>query len=77
MLLHDNMRPHMMGLTQPMLTTLKFEVLPDLVYNLDLSPCDYEVFSSLKKFLEGIHFFIDEEVKKWVNKWMLQIGAEF
>ncbi len=54
------MKPHTVGLTQPMLMTLKFKVLIHPGYNLDLSSCDYEVFGLLKKFLEGKCFSIDE-----------------
>ncbi len=51
-LLHDNGKAHMAGLTQSMLMTLKFKVLTHPAYNSDLSPCDYEVFRPLKKFMK-------------------------
>ncbi len=57
--------------------TLKFEVLAYPVYNPDLSLYDYEIYDSLKKFLEGKHFYFDKEVKKVVKKWMLQVRKEF
>ncbi len=76
-LLHDNIRSHMARLTQSILKILKFKVLMHPVYSPDLSLCDYEVFSSLKKFFEDNHFSIDKEVKKAVREWMLQTGAEF
>ncbi len=60
-----------------MLMIQKFEVLMHSVYSLDFSPCDYEVFGSLKKFLEGKHFSTDTEVKKVIEEWLLQVGAEF
>ncbi len=46
-------------------------------YSLDFSPNDYEVFGSLKKFLEGKCFYTDKEVKKEDKEWMLQLRAEF
>ncbi len=49
-----------MELTQSMLMTLKFEVLMYPAYNPDLSSGDYEVFGSLKKFLEGKCFSISK-----------------
>ncbi len=64
MLLHDNMRPHVGGLTQSMLTTLKFEVLAHPVYSLNLSLCDYEVFGSLKKCLDGKLLFTNKEANE-------------
>ncbi len=73
MLLRDNAKPNMAGLTQLMLTTLKFKVFALLVYIPDLNSFDYVVLSLLKKFLEGKCFFTDEEVKEW----MLLVGAEF
>ncbi len=51
----------------PMLTTLKFEVFTLPAYNQDLSPCDYEVFDLLKKFLE-VNIFLLTEVKKVVKE---------
>ncbi len=60
-----------------MFTTLKFEVFMHPVYSPDLSACDYDVFGSLKKFLEGKCFSTDKEVKKVVKEWMLQVSAEF
>ncbi len=75
-LLQDNERP-MVGLKQSVLITWKFKVLAHPTYRLDLSPCDYEVFRSLKKFLEGKHFCTVKEAKKVVKEWMLQIGAGF
>ncbi len=61
--IYDNERPHMVGLTQSMLTTMKLKVFTHSVYSPDLRPCDYEVFSFLKTFLEGKHFSTDIEVK--------------
>ncbi len=81
MLLCDNMRPHKAGLTQLILTIMKFEVLMHLSYSPDLSLCNYEVFSSLKKFFlgggGGERFLIDEEVKKVAKEWRLQVEGEF
>ncbi len=74
-LLH-NMRPHTAGLTQ-LCWRHKFKVLALLVYRTILSLCDYEVLGSLKKFLNGKCFSIDKEVKKSVEEWMLEIGADF
>ncbi len=76
-LLHDNTKPHRAGQKQSKLMKLKFEVLVHPVYNPDLSPCGYEVFGMLKKFLEGKCSSIDQEVKKVVKEWILQVGAEF
>ncbi len=67
MLLHDSKRPHIVGLTQSMLIKLKFKVVTH-PYGPDLSPCDYEVFGLLKKFLEGKCFSTDKEVKKVVTE---------
>ncbi len=76
-LLHDNAKPHTAKLTQSILNTLNLEVLIHPPYSPDLSPCDYAVFGSLKKHLEGKRFSTDDEVKKAVKEWMLQVGAKF
>ncbi len=60
-----------------LLTTLKFEILIHPAYNPDLCPSNYEVFGALKKFLACEHFSIDEEVKKVIREWMLQVGMEY
>ncbi len=61
MLLHDNTRPHMAGLTQLMLTTLKFEVLIRVANITDFS---VEVRNSendpyFSRFLYGVLTFSD------------------
>ncbi len=61
-LLHDNARTHMVGLTRLMLTTLEFEVPAHPAYSLNLSPCDYKILGSLKTFLEGKRFSPDKVV---------------
>ncbi len=67
-LLHDNTKPHMVGLTMSILMTLKVEVFTHSVYSPVLSLSDYEVFGSLKKFLEGKCFSTNEEVKNVVKE---------
>ncbi len=67
-LLHDSTKLRMVGLTQSMLRTLKFEVLTHPAYSSDFSPRGYEVFDSLKKFFEGKRFSTDGEVKKCWQK---------
>ncbi len=74
LLLHDNTRPRVAGLTQLTLTALKFGDLKHPVCSSDLSSCDYEVFGSLKKCLEGKCFSTDKEIKKGDKEWM-DIGS--
>ncbi|XKL62912.1 hypothetical protein PGB90_002745 [Kerria lacca] len=76
-LLHDNARPHMAGLSQSMIHGFGWEILDHPLYSTDLSPCDFGVFGSLKKYLSGTRFNDDEEVKQAVINWSAQLGADF
>ncbi len=67
MLLHNNAGFHSAGLTQSMLMKLKLNVLTHPAHSPDLSPCDYEVFGPMKKFLEGKRFSTEEKVSQGMD----------
>ena len=70
-LLHANARPHTVALTQEILREIHWEIVKYLPYSPDLSPCNYHMFGSLKKDLEGHHFGYDKGVKTFVCNWLL------
>ncbi len=77
MLLYDNTRSYMVGLIQPMLTTLKLEVLTHPVYRPDLSLYDYEIFGSKKTFLVVNVFLLMKRSKKRSRNGCYKSGQNF
>ena len=62
-LLHDNTR---LNVTQPALQKLNnlgYEVLPHLPYSPDLSPTNYHFLKLLDSFLQGKHFYNQQEAE--------------
>ena len=55
-LLHDNARPHKTKLVKSVLERMKITELEHPAYSPDLAPCDFWLFSRLKKDLAGKHF---------------------
>mgnify|MGYP003415101186 FL=1 len=74
---HDNARPHCSRETLGKIDRLKFEVLPHPPYSPDLAPCDFWLFPELKKYLKGIHFESDDELKRAVETWFKMQPLEF
>lgn len=64
---HDNARPHIAGVVQSYLETLRWEVLPHPPYSPDIAPTDYHLFRSMQDDLAGKHFQSYEEVKNWFD----------
>ena len=62
-LIHDNARPHTANTITALLQKFKWEGLGHPPYSPDLSPCDYVIFSTLKKSLRGKRFTSDDGVK--------------
>jgi hypothetical protein len=42
----------------------------------DLAPSDFRLFPTLKKFLDGIRFKNNEEVKDAVKQWLNGLASE-
>lgn len=55
-LLHDNARPHLTHHVTDLLDSWQWEVLQHPPYSPDLSPCDYFLFSRMKKPLRGVKY---------------------
>ena len=76
-LLHDNARPHVSTVTRSVLDKFKWEQLEHPPYSPDMSPCDFHLFSPLKKFLKGKRFNSDDELKDTVEGWLLSQPQKF
>ena len=61
--LHDNAPPHRSKLVQEFFAKTRTNVLPHPPYSLDLAPCDFYLFPSMKKYLQGRRFVSSDEVK--------------
>ncbi|GFW05754.1 mariner Mos1 transposase [Trichonephila clavipes] len=74
---HDNARPHVAKVVKTYLETLKWEVLPHLLYSPDLAPSDYHLFRSMAHGLADQHFRSYEEVKNWIDSWIISKDDQF
>jgi hypothetical protein len=63
----DNAPPHTTAVTIEMIQKLKFELLPNPAYSLDITQFDYHIFRLLKNILCGFQFANEEEVKDAVH----------
>ena len=74
---HDNARPHVVKPIKTYLETLKWEVLPHPPYSPDIAPSDYHLFRSMTHGLADQHFRSYEEVKNWVDSWIVSKDDQF
>ena len=63
----DNARANVTIVVKTCLETLKWEVLPHLLYSLDVASLDYHLFRSMAHILADQHFWSYEEVKNWID----------
>ncbi len=61
-LLHDIATPHSVKLTESLLSQVKWDVFRHPVYSLDLALPDYDLIPSLKHYLRGRHFAMEEDL---------------
>ena len=76
-ILHDNARPHVANKTVNKLTKFHWELLEHSPYSPNLAPSDFHLFSPLMKFLAGLRFTCDDEVKAAVRQWFHSQTADF
>ena len=74
---HDNARPHVAKPVKTYLETLKWEVLPHPPYSPDIAPSDYHLFRSMTHGLADQHFRSYEEVKNWIDSWIVSKDDQF
>lgn len=77
MLLHDNAQWHISCETTTLLRKFWWEVLQYMPYSLDMLPCDYHLFSPLKKCLRGWRFPSEAELRDCVTNWLLSQHRDF
>ena len=56
---------------------MNLEVIPHPAYSPDLAPSDYYLFRHMKKYLKGIRFTSDEDLKAAVTKFFALQQIEF
>ncbi|GFY15214.1 histone-lysine N-methyltransferase SETMAR [Trichonephila clavipes] len=66
---HYNARPHCCAQKQNVIGKLKFTVVPQPPYSLDLSLLEFWLFPKLKETLKGQGFATDVEIPAAVHKW--------
>ena len=77
LLLHDNAWPLCAAQTQDLITSFKWEQIDHPPYSPDLAPSDFHLFLHLKKFLGGMRFDDDDDLKDAVQKWLTSQVAAF
>ena len=59
---HNNATAHSSGIATAKLVELHYQLLPHPPYSSDLTPCDFYLFSNMKKCLGAKRFTSNEEV---------------
>jgi len=72
---YGNARSHVAKLVKIYLETLKWEVLPHPLYSPDIAP--YHLFRSMAHGLAGQHLRSYEEVKNWIDTWIVSKHEQF
>lgn len=74
---HDNAPAHRSMKAMAKLNELGFELLQHPPYSPDLAPCDYFLFTNLKKWLSGMKFTTNEEVEYETDMYFGQKDKSF
>lgn len=64
----DNARPHTSHVSLDALEDLDWSRVPQAPYSPDTSPCDFHLFSNLKRGLRGIRLETEEELQAAVRR---------
>ena len=76
-LFHDSARPHTANTITAVFQKIIWEVLGLPPYSPDLSPCDYDIFVTVKKALRNKRFTSDDDFKQYVRNWFTTQLPEF
>lgn len=76
LLLHDNARPHVAKTVTDFLKHKEIVVLPHPPYSPDLSPCDFYLFSRLKKIKKGQRLSSIDEIKEVISRELKLVTAD-
>ena len=74
---HDNARPHVAKCVKETLKDLRWHVLAHPPYSPDIAPTDYHLLRSMQHSLAEQHFNCFEDVKKWLDDWIIQKAEKF
>lgn len=77
LLLHDNCRVHKARIVQEVINECGFKELQHPPYSPDLAPCDYYLFSKLKKHLRGRRFLSNDDLENAVESYFAELPKEF
>lgn len=76
-LLHDNARPHVSKQVKETLDDFSWDVLPHPPYLPDIAPSDYYLFRSMAHCLSEQRFKNFEDVKFWIDEWIISKHEKF
>ncbi|XKL60394.1 hypothetical protein PGB90_007451 [Kerria lacca] len=76
-LIRDNASPHSAGITQTYFKELKWTIFNHPPHSSDLASNDYHLFRELKKFLRGVRFHNDDEVKNAVLEFVKTLDENY
>ncbi|XKL69463.1 hypothetical protein PGB90_007232 [Kerria lacca] len=76
-LIRDNATPHSAGITQAYLKDLKWTIFNHPPHSPDLASSDYHLFGDFKKFLRGVRFHNDDEVKNAVLEFVKTLDGNY
>jgi len=74
---HGNARPHVAKSVKTYLEMLKWEVLSHSPYSQQIAPSDYHLFRSMAHGLADQHLHSYEEVKNWIDMWIVSKDEQF
>ena len=77
LLLHDKAPIHKCKIVQAAIRQAGFIDLNHQAYSSDITPSDYHLFSSLKKFVRGKNFSSDDEAVTTVEEYLTNFNSEF
>ena len=66
-LLHDNVRPHAAKQIEQYLERVKWTILPNPSYSLDIAPSNFHLFQSMQSALSRKRYNYYKGIKKWMG----------
>ena len=73
-ILHDNERAHTASVVTDLLRRWPWEILEQLPYSPDMSPCEFDLFAKMKAPLRGIRYNTREAIIHAVGRSLLDIN---
>ena len=73
----DNASPRTSLVAMSKINDLRFELLPHPPYSPDLAPSDYYLFPNLKRWLQGMGSYSNEEVVAETDEYFADLGSDY